>query len=102
MTWAGPHTETSVDPQVLGETERLFRQILRLDALHIDEATSIFALGGSSLQAVTLSACLHTKFDVEITALSIVDHPTLAALTRHVTALRTRTAVEQDEEEGLL
>lgn len=99
------NAESSVDLEVLREIEHLFRQILAVGDGSIDAATSFFALGGSSLQAVALAACLQTKFDVEVTALSILDHPTPAVLTRHVTELRAQAGgpeVDQEQEEGLL
>jgi nonribosomal peptide synthetase protein BlmIV len=96
---SSPHS--AVDPDLLREIERLFQQILRVDDAAIGPATSFFALGGTSLQAVALAACLQRQFDVELTAASILDHPTPAVLTRHVAALQAQVA-ERVEEEGLL
>lgn len=96
---------SAVDPYLLREIERLFRQILRIDGAAIGPATSFFALGGTSLQAVALAACLQRQFDVELTAASILDHPTPAVLTRHVAALQAQRGereAECGEEEGLL
>jgi acyl carrier protein len=92
--------ETAVDPAVLCEIERLFQQILQVDDAEMDPAASFFELGGTSLQAIALAACLQTRFDLEITAVAILLHPTPAVLASHVAALQARIAEQVAVKQG--
>lgn len=92
----------SIDQRVAEEVERLWRQVLQVPAQQECGQGSFFAQGGSSLQAVALAACVQARLGVEVTVLTIVDYPTLTALTRHVAELCARTCPDDDSEEGLL
>lgn len=92
----------SVERRVAEEVERLWRQVLQAPSQRDCSEGSFFAQGGSSLQAVALAACLQARLDVEVTVLTIVDYPTLTALTHHVAELCAQAHVEGDSEEGLL
>jgi acyl carrier protein len=95
------NVDPEVDPDMLLTIKRLFRQLLHLDDMVIDSAATFFALGGTSLHAVALVACLQAQFDVDFSAASLLDHSTPAAIARYVGILRA-TVSEQEEEEGML
>jgi acyl carrier protein len=59
-------------------------------------------LGGTSLQAVALAACLQAQFDVDFSAASILDHSTPSAIARYVCILRATVSEQVEEEEGML
>ena len=83
--------------------ERLWARLLPLLHGSVPREVSFFTLGGTSLQAMALAAQLESSFEIEVTVLDIVDHPTLAALVDYVVTLRAnRQASAGEEEEGEL
>ena len=60
----------------------LWRDLLGLDT--IDAHDDFFALGGHSLLAMQLVSRIRTAFDRTISVAAVFEHPTLAALARHL------------------
>lgn len=81
--------------------ERIWRETLRVDAEVSLHQGTFFEQGGTSLQAVALAARLQLQFGVELTALSVHDHPTPRQLAGHIEASQAATPEDEDEE-GML
>ena len=90
-----------VQEDVTAIVERFWREALSIDAGASVDVRSFFELGGTSLQAVALAARLEQRLDVELTALSIHDHPTPKSLALHIESMRQLRSGD-DEEEGVL
>jgi len=103
MSIAEHRDQSTSASTTVAEIERYWREILRIDEQRpIDPTHSFFEYGGSSLQAVALAARLSDRFRIDITALTIVDHPGVAQLGQYIDAQIQDFSDFGEQDEGLL
>ena len=89
-----------IAPQTATEKQlaALWRELLQIDEIGIDD--SFFDLGGNSLAAVRMVRQYHARFDHEIPAVKVFQHPTIAKLAELLDAAESNSSHLLEAENG--
>ncbi|MEU6556610.1 acyl carrier protein [Streptomyces sp. NPDC046915] len=86
-----PTAPTGAPGDVLAELTAVLADLLHVEPDRIDPEQPFQALGLDSMLTIEFVTALGARFGIRIAAAVLYDHPTPAALARHVTDVRSQT-----------